>query len=136
TAPSVTSIAAAKSPPSSSGPLGTPSRAKSWERFISSRGCRTKGSPARLYPRLVGFVPAPGPTGLDDERHRELAMRLAGAFHDASGCLCSCFDFALRNLEQELVVDLQQHAGTQLLAGECGGNTGHCALDDVGGRAL
>ena len=39
-------------------------------------------------------------------------------------------------LEQQLVMDLQQHAGVQPFAGEGGGDAGHRALDDVGGRAL
>src|SRR6516164_4188192 len=86
--------------------------------------------------RLMRLVPGLGPTGLDDERDRELAMWRACTLHDGLYKLSCCFHFGFWRLEQKLVMDLQQHASMQLFAGECGRDTGHRALDDVCGRAL
>src|SRR5271156_6389608 len=85
---------------------------------------------------LMRLVPAPGPAGLDDERHRELAMRRAGTFHDLFDEERGRFDLGFRGLEQQLVMHLQQHAGVQLFPGKGRRNAGHGAFDDVGGRAL
>ena len=63
-------------------------------------------------------------------------MRCAGAFHDSLDELSRGAYLGSRRLEQELVMDLQQHASPQVLAGQGGRDTGHRALDDVGGRAL
>jgi hypothetical protein len=82
------------------------------------------------------LVPALGPAGLDDERYRELAMRRAAAFHDPPDDLGDVFDFGLRRLDQQLVIDLQQHAGVQLFGRKRSGDASHRALDDVGGRPL
>jgi hypothetical protein len=78
------------------------------------------------------LVPVPAAAGFDDEGHRELAMRCAGAFHDGLDDPRGFVDLRFRHLEQQLVVDLQQHAGTQPFAEEGSGDTGHGALDDVG----
>src|SRR6516164_2219729 len=56
----------------------------------------------RLVP--VGAFP-----GLDYERHRKLAMRFASGFHDRLHDLCSVANLGFRDLEQQLVMDLQQH---------------------------
>ena len=58
------------------------------------------------------------------------------AFHDHPDDLRSRLDFSFRDFEQQLVVDLQQHAGVQVFAGKGSRDAGHRALDDVGGRAL
>src|SRR5919197_1928682 len=88
------------------------------------------------FSSLVRLVPAPGPAGFDDERHRKLAMWRAGAFHDTFDDFGCVLDLGFWHLEQQLVMDLQQQARMLLFAGEGGGNAGHRALYDVGGRAL
>src|SRR5215472_9026399 len=60
---------------------------------------------------LMRLVPAAGPAGLDDERHQEFAMWLAGAFHHPLNDLCGVLDLGLGGLEQQLVMDLQEHTG-------------------------
>src|SRR6201981_3094796 len=105
-----------------------------YQRYQPAPGNPRRGNCPRAG--LMSLVPASGPAGLDDQRHRELAMRGAGTFHDRPDDLRSCLDFSFRDLEQQLVMDLQQHAGAQLFAGEGGRDAGHRALDDVGGRTL
>ena len=55
---------------------------------------------------LMRLVPVRAASGLDDERHRELAMRLAGGFHDRLDDPCRVVGLGFRHLEQQLVMDL------------------------------
>ena len=49
--------------------------------YLGRPDCPISDRRKRLH-TLMRLVPARGPAGLDDERHRELAMRGAGVFHD------------------------------------------------------
>ena len=71
------------------------------------RGVHPPSQPSDFY--LVRFVPVMAPARLDNERHREIAMRLAGRFHDRLDDSRGVLGLAFRHLEQQLVVDLQQH---------------------------
>jgi hypothetical protein len=55
---------------------------------------------------LMRLVPVRAASGLDDERHRELAMRLARGFHHRLDHPGGIVGLGLRYLEQQLVVDL------------------------------
>src|SRR5271155_2034109 len=87
-------------------------------------------------PRLMRLVPVLALAGLDDEWYRELAARRTGAFHNRFDDPRGLVGLGFRDLEQQLVMDLQQHAGLQLRAGEGCRDAAHRALDDVGRRAL
>ena len=45
-------------------------------------------------------------------------------------------DLVLRRLEEQLVVDLEEHPGLEALVGEAIGEADHCDLHDVGRGAL
>jgi hypothetical protein len=62
------------------------------------------------------LVPVPAAAGLDDERYRELAARRAGAFHNRFDDARRVIGLGFGDLEEQLVMDLQQHAGLQSLA--------------------
>src|SRR5205814_105362 len=106
---------------------------------LSTGRSATSIAAARLAPSsnaasatLMRLVPGLSPAGLDNERHRELAMGCAGALHDCLDDLSRVFDLGFVGLEQQLVMNLQEHAGVQLFAGNGCGNAGHRAFDDVG----
>src|SRR5215469_8638325 len=80
-------------------------------------------------PASMRLVPVAAVAGLDDERHGELAARRAGGLHDRLDDPGGVVDLGLRRLEQQFVVDLQQHARLQPFVRQRGRDPRHRALD-------
>ena len=57
------------------------------------------------------LVPAPGPAGLDNERHREFAAGRAGAFHDVLDEPRGRLDLVLRRLDEAIGVPSERVKG-------------------------
>jgi hypothetical protein len=83
-------------------------------------GHRGKPRPSGGCPRVRGsapvsgsmrFIPIAGGFGIDVDRHGELHGWLARCFHHIARGFDELGGIGLRDLENELVVDLEQHAG-------------------------
>src|ERR1700751_2471060 len=68
----------------------------------------------------------------NQERHFEPVH----VFHVMADQRLHYFDFALRHLEDQFVVNLKRHAGFQIATADLLVNSNHRQLDQVGGGAL
>src|SRR5260370_5500992 len=85
---------------------------------------------------LMRLVPVRRPSRLHYQRHREPCAREGGAFHHSLDQFGGPLGLVLRHLEEQLVMDLEEHTRAEPGAGEGGGEADHRALDDVGGGGL
>ena len=87
----------------------------------------------QLRTRSVRFQPVGAGADFDDHRHPPQGQGVAhAAHHDAAHLL----QFAVRHLEHQLVVHLQDHARRQPVAVQLAVDVEHGDLDHVGGAAL
>src|SRR5579864_8723590 len=129
---------------------------------ISGSGCRTivgKASsarsmvrPTRCGRRSLTIVSTSGSSGTSGANDRELfhigpvgacfrldldpGLELVCAGHDARHLLRKLVELRFRHLEEELVMNLQQHAALDLVGLDLAGESHHRDLDDVGGQRL
>ena len=82
------------------------------------------------------LVPVVGGAGVDLKRHVQRDCRIGRTLHHALDDRESALDFVCRHLEDQLVVDLQQHLSAKLIFLKLRLDADHGAADDVSRGAL
>src|SRR5487761_1103125 len=121
-----------------------------WRTMVGKRSSQRRNvRPTRCGRRSAAMVSTSGSSGTDDCQFLHVCpvgpdlgldldsrLQLIGACHDARHLLGELIDLRLGHLEQQLIVDLQQHPALYVVGLDLALQAHHRDLDDVCGQRL